>query len=65
MVGCCGLNTCVDTARFVCLVLALGLFSWKLDLHPPLVEEDDEETLFVNGIMHNNIVWVQSSTIKQ
>ena len=25
MVGCCGLNTCVDTARFVCLLLALIL----------------------------------------
>ena len=27
-------------------------------------EEEEEETLFVNGI-YNYIVWVQSSTIKQ
>ena len=27
-------------------------------------EEEEEETLFVNG-MYNYIVWVQSSTIKQ
>ena len=29
-----------------------------------LMLEEEEETLFVNG-MYNYIVWVQSSTIKQ
>ena len=37
---------------------------WMTKILAGPVQGEEEETLFVNG-MYNDIVWVQSSTIKQ